>query len=188
MGARDWGTANTCVADVASRVKNRVQTSSDPLREYVGALERAFVTDVDFAQFVKGYVHEDSANAERRYNAPEFVIEEIRAIYGHPNLSLASTSYVERLIGATRLHVRRLTRLTYAFSKERVNLKAAVALHLAYYNFAKRRGTLRMTPAMPAGKERDFWTVGDLLEAAAAAAWAIHQTCRTQSGGCMGWV
>jgi len=167
VGKRDWGTANTFVADVASRVKNRVQISSDALREYVGAVERAFGTDVDFAQIVKSYVHEDSANAERKYSAPEFVIEEVRAVCGHPNLSLASTSYVERLNGTTRLHMRRLTRLTYAFSKKRRNFKAAVALHFAYYNFVKRHSTLRMTPAMAAGIERDFWTVNDLVKAAA---------------------
>jgi len=82
-------------------------------------------------------------------------------------MSLASTSYVERLNGTTRLHMRRLTRLTYAFSKKLENFEAAVALHFAYYNFVKRHNTLRATPAMAAGIERDFWTVGDLLEATA---------------------
>ena len=85
---------------------------------------------------------------------------------GHPNLNLASTSYVERLNGTTRLHVRRLTRLTYAFSKKLENFQAAVALHFAYYNFVKRHNTLRMTPAMAAGIERDFWSVGNLIKAA----------------------
>ncbi len=80
-------------------------------------------------------------------------------------MDLASTSYIERLNGTTRLHMRRLTRLTYAFSKKLENFQAAVALHFAYYNFVKRHITLRMTPAMAAGIERDFWTVGDLLEA-----------------------
>ena len=82
-------------------------------------------------------------------------------------MSRASTSHIERLNGTTRLHMRRLTRLTYAFSKKRENFEAAVGLHFAYYNFVKRHITLRCTPAMAAGIERDFWTVGNLVEAAA---------------------
>ena len=81
-------------------------------------------------------------------------------------MRLASTSYVERLNGTTRLHMRRLTRLTYAFSKKLENFEAAVALHFAYYNFVKRHNTLRCTPAMAAGIEKDFCTVQDLVEAA----------------------
>ena len=87
---------------------------------------------------------------------------------GKPNMDQASTSYIERLNGTTRLHMRRLTRLTYAFSKRRENFEAAVALHFAYYNLVKRRITLRCTPAMAAGVEQSFWTVGDLVEAATA--------------------
>ena len=79
----------------------------------------------------------------------------------------ASTSHVERLNGTTRLHMRRLTRLTYAFSKKLENFEAAVALHSAYYNLVKRHNTLRITPAMAAGIERDFWTVGNPIEATA---------------------
>jgi hypothetical protein len=81
-------------------------------------------------------------------------------------MDLVSTSYIERLNATTRLHIRRLTRLTLAFSKKLGNFEAAVALHFAYYNLVKRHGTLRGTPAMAAGVERDFWSVGDLVEAA----------------------
>jgi len=116
---------------------------------------------------VKTYVSDGSQVAERKYSPSVFVIEEKRAISGFPNMALASTSYVERLNGTTRLHMRRLTRLTYAFSKKLENFEAAVALHFAYYNFVKRHNTLRATPAMAAGVEKDFWTVGDLVEAAA---------------------
>jgi len=80
----------------------------------------------------------------------------------------ASTSYIERLNGTTRLHMRRLTRLTYAFSKKIENFEAAVALHFAYYNLVLRHGTTRCTPAMAAGIERDFWSVGQLVEVATA--------------------
>jgi IS1 family transposase len=167
VGKRDAATANAFVADVASRVRNRVQISSDALRAYVEAVEGAFGANVDFAQIVKTYVNDGSQNAERKYSASEFVIAEKKAITGFPNMSLASTSYIERLNGTTRLHMRRLTRLTYAFSKKLENFDAAVALHFAYYNFVRRHNTLRATPAMAAGIEREFWTVGDLVEAAA---------------------
>jgi IS1 family transposase len=166
VGKRDAATANAFVSDIASRVTNRAQISSDGLHAYVGAIEQAFGADVDFAQVWKKYLTDDSLTAERRYSAPEFVVEEKRAISGHPDLRMASTSHVERLNGTTRLHMRRLTRLTYAFSKKRENFEAAVALHFAYYNFVKRHISIRCTPAMAAGIERDFWTVRNLVEAA----------------------
>src|SRR5713226_6494750 len=167
VGKRDAATANAFVSDVAGRLKNRVQISSDALRAYVDAIEQAFGANVDFAQIVKTYVHDESQTSERKYSAPEFVISEKKPISGFPDMALASTSYIERLNGTTRLHMRRLTRLTYAFSKKLENFEAAVALHFAYYNFVKRHITLRATPAMAAGIAHDFWTVGNLIEAAA---------------------
>jgi IS1 family transposase len=164
-GKRDLPTANAFVADVASRMRNRVQISSDALRAYVDAIEMNFGADVDFAQIIKTYVTDDSHIPERRFSAPEIVITEKKTVSGFPDLRLASTSHIERLNGTTRLHMRRLTRLTYAFSKKLENFEAAVALHFAYYNFVKRHITLRATPAMAAGIERDFWTVGNLVEA-----------------------
>jgi hypothetical protein len=80
-------------------------------------------------------------------------------------MDLVSTGYIERLNATTRLHTRRLTRLTLAFSKKLENFQAAVPLHFAYYNLVKRHGTLRYTPAIAAGIKRDFWTVSDLVEA-----------------------
>ncbi len=166
VGKRDSATANAFVADVASRLHNRVQISSDALRAYVEAVEQAFGADVDFAQIVKTYEAPSGEGPERRYSPPEIVITEKRPVAGHPDMRLASTSYIERLNGTTRLHMRRLTRLTYAFSKKLENFKAAAALHFAYYNFVKRHNSLRMTPAMAAGIERDFWTVRDSVETA----------------------
>ncbi|HUA00502.1 MAG TPA: IS1 family transposase [Candidatus Aquilonibacter sp.] len=166
VGKRDTATANAFVADVAARMANRVQISSDALRAYVDAIELSFGSDVDFAQIIKTYTHDDSIIAERKFSAPEVVTTEKRRIIGRPNMRLASTSHIERLNGTTRLHMRRLTRLTYAFSKKLENFEAATALHFAYYNFVKRHNTLRVTPAMEAGIERDFWTVENLIEAA----------------------
>jgi IS1 family transposase len=167
VGKRDTITANAFVKDVASRLTNRVQISSDALRAYVEAVEQAFGADVDFAQIVKTYTTDLSVIPERRFSAPEFVISEKKPVTGFPNMATATTSHVERLNGTTRLHMRRLTRLTYAFSKKRENFDAAVALHFAYYNFVKNHRTIRCTPAMAAGIERDFWAVGGLIEAAA---------------------
>lgn len=166
VGKRDLATAAAFTTDVSSRLKNRVQISSDALRAYVDAVEIAFGSDVDFAQIVKTYEAPSGKGPERRYSPPEIVITEKRPIAGHPDMRVASTSYIERLNGTTRLHMRRLTRLTYAFSKKLENFEAAVALHFAYYNFVKRHNALRCTPAMAAGIEHDFWTVKDLVDAA----------------------
>jgi IS1 family transposase len=165
VGDRSIATATAFVRDVASRMSKRVQISTDGLHAYVGAIESAFGSDVDYAQIVKVYGQVETSN-NRRYSAPEFVSSEKKVIVGNPDERLISTSYIERLNATTRLHMRRLTRLTLAFSKKRENFEAAVALHFAYYNFVKRHSTLRCTPAMAAGVERDFWSVGDLLEAA----------------------
>lgn len=167
VGKRDRYTANTFVSDVASRLKNRPQISSDGMRSYVEAVENAFGMNVDFGMIVKNYgVDKGEHHQERRYSAPEVTSTQKMVIAGYPDPDLISTGHVERLNGTTRLHMRRLTRLTYAFSKKFENFEAAVALHFAYYNFVRSHGSLKMTPAMMAGIEKSFWTVGDLVEAA----------------------
>jgi IS1 family transposase len=166
VGHRDAATTEAFMQDVAGRMKNRVQISTDGLREYVAAVEKAFGGNVDYGQIVKTYGAQELHNV-RRYSPPAFVSAEKKVINGLPDDSLISTSYVERLNATTRHHMRRLTRLTLAFSKKRANFEAAVGLHFAYYNFVKRHGTLRCTPAMAAGVTSSFWKVGDLIEAAA---------------------
>lgn len=167
VGKRNFETTSAFVQDVASRMRNRVQISTDALHGYVEAVERSFGADVDYGQIVKVYVHDDAQHPERKYSAPHFASAMRRPVVGEPDMELVSTSHVERLNATTRLHMRRLTRLTLAFSKKLDNFKAAVALHFAYYNLVKRHNTLRCTPAMAAGVERDFWTVADLVEVAA---------------------
>ena len=165
-GKRDHRTANAFVSDVASRVKNRPQVSSDGLRAYVEAVENGFGMNVDYGMIIKNYgADKGEHHQERRYSAPEVTSMEKMVVMGYPEMDLISTSHIERLNGTTRLHVRRLTRLTYAFSKKLENFEAAVALHFAYYNFVRSHKTIRMTPAMAAGIERNFWTVADLVEA-----------------------
>jgi IS1 family transposase len=167
VGKRTHQTANAFLADIASRLRIRPQISTDGLRAYIDAVENAFGMDADYGMIIKHYGADTGEHhQERRYSAPDVSSIERRAIAGHPDMDLISTSHIERLNGTTRLHMRRLTRLTYAFSKKLENFEAAVALHFAYYNFVRRHGSLRMTPAMFAGIERDFWTVGDLIEAA----------------------
>jgi IS1 family transposase len=167
VGNRDAATANAFVADVADRLRNRVQISTDGLKAYVEAIERSFGGDVDYGQVIKTYGVETSIQPQRRYSAPEITSMEKKAITGRPNFDLISTSYVERLNATTRLHMKRLARLTHAFSKKRENFEAAVGLHFAYYNFVRRHNTLRCTPAMAAGVASTFLTVGDLVEATA---------------------
>jgi IS1 family transposase len=164
VGDRTQTTATAFMRDVASRMRNRVQISTDGLRAYVDAIEKTFGADVDYGQIVKVYGTEETD--QRRYSPPEVISSEKKIITGNPDVDLISTSYVERLNATTRLHMRRLTRLTHAFSKKRENFEAAVGLHFAYYNFVRRHNTLRCTPAMAAGVAPSFWSVGDLVEAA----------------------
>jgi len=158
VGKRDHIEANAFVADVASRMANRVQILTDGLRAYVEAIEASFGSNVDYAQIVEIF---DGYDMDA-----EVIGMDKTSVAERPDMRHASTIYVERLNGTTRQHMRRLTRLTYAFSKKLENFEAAVGLHFAYYNFVKRHNALRATPAMAAGIERDFWTVRDLVEAA----------------------
>jgi IS1 family transposase len=155
VGKRDHLTANAFVSDVASRIKNRPQVSTDGLRAYVEAVENAFGMNVDYGMIIKNYgIDQGDHHQECRYSAPAITFCEKREIVGPPNADLICTSHVERLNATTRLHMRRLTRLTHAFSKKLENFEAAVALHFAYYNLVRTHGSLKMTPAMFAGIER----------------------------------
>lgn len=167
VGKRDSVTANAFMADLSSRLKNRVQLSSDALRAYVEAVELSFGADVDYGQVIKTYEKAESNTPERRYSPSKLVKVHTEVITGDPLPPFISTSYIERFNGTMRHHVKRLARLTLAFSKKLENFEAAVSLNFAYYNFVKTHKTLKCTPAMEAGIERDFWTVGDLVEAAA---------------------
>jgi hypothetical protein len=149
-------------------MKNRVRISTDGLSAYVAASEEAFGKhNVDYGQIIKTYGTEESVEAQRRYSAPKITESQKKGVFGYPDWDFISTSYVERLNAITRLHMKRLARLTHAFSKKRENFEAAVGLHFAYYNFVRRHNTLRCTPAMAAGVEQSFWFVGDLVEACA---------------------
>jgi hypothetical protein len=164
---RDIENTAVFINDLASRLNNRVQISTDAMVAYPEAIEFAFGREVDYAQIVKSYTSEDGkySNQERKYSQPRIRSSEKIWIQGTPDPSVVSTSYVERLNASTRLHVKRLNRLTLAFSKKKENFEAAVALNFASHNFVKTHRSLKMTPAMAAGVERNFWSYGDLVEA-----------------------
>ena len=166
VGKRDSYHAKAFMSDLAGRVKNRVQISSDALKAYEDAIERGFGSEVDYGQIVKTYSLSvpGSAPASVRYSPSEVVQVEKTVINGMPDVNRITTSHVEKQNHTLRMHCRRLTRLTNAFSKKLENFQAAVALNFCYYNFCKTHKALRMTPAMAAGIESSHWTVEDLVK------------------------
>lgn len=167
VGKRDSYHAKAFMDDLSGRLANRPQISSDGLSEYVDAVERAFGSEVDYGQIVKTYSvsHLGSfKEAAKRYSPAEVVKAEKKVVQGSPDISRISTSHVEKQNHTLRMHCRRLTRLTNAFSKKLENFVAAVSLNFAYYNYCKRHIAIRMTPAQAAGVESSQWTVEELLE------------------------
>ena len=166
VGKRDAYHARAFMDDLASRLTYRPQISSDALYAYREAVERGFGANVDYGQIVKTYsvTPLGSAAAAVRYSPAEVVRTEKTIVQGSPDVDLISTSHIEKQNHTLRMHCRRLTRLTNAFSKKIENFEAAVALNFAYYNFIKTHGTIRMSPAMAAGIENSHWTVTELVE------------------------
>jgi len=164
VGKRDATNTDAFIADVAARLRDRVQISTDGLRLYVSAIARAFDGEVDYAQIVKSY--EAEAIGPGRYSPPKVTSTEKTPIIGEPVAELVSTSYAERNNLNIRMGVRRYTRLTNAFSKKIENHTAATALHFAHYNFVRQHKTLRVTPAMAAGVAKTMWSVDNLVAAA----------------------
>ncbi|HUZ63862.1 MAG TPA: IS1 family transposase, partial [Acetobacteraceae bacterium] len=161
VGKRDLPNATAFLNDLSERLMNRVQLSSDALRAYVDAAEQAFGADIDYGQVVKFYEAEPIGAG--RYSPPHVVGAEKTVIAGSPDQAHISTSIVERQNLTMRMSMRRFTRLTNAFSKKVENLRAAVALHFAHYNFVRLHSTLRCTPAMAAGVSPRLWTLDELV-------------------------
>ena len=137
--------------------------NGDAMLSYRFSIDKGFGGDVDYGQIVKTFSQSD-VEAQRKYSPGNIVSLKREAIVGNPDMSKISTSHVEKQNHTIRMHCRRLSRLTNAFSKKLENFKAAVALHFAYYNFVKIHRTIRCTPAMEAGVTTSLWTVGDLVE------------------------
>jgi hypothetical protein len=137
------------------------------MNAYADAIEFVVGQDVDYAQIVKTYGTDESkySTPERKYSPSRILDSEKIWIQGRPEGKYVSTSYVERLNATSRLHMKRLNRLTLAFSKKFENFQAAVSLHFAAYNLVRTHSTLKMTPAIAAGVETNFWSSSDLVEA-----------------------
>jgi IS1 family transposase len=162
IGGRDSDAAMIFMEDLASRLANRVQLTSDGHKAYLEAVEGAFGADVDYAMLVKLYG--PSGEGEKRYSPAECIGAVKHRIEGNPDPKYVSTSYAERSNLSVRMHTRRFTRLTNAFSKKVENHAHSVALFAMYYNFVRIHKTLRTTPAMAAGITRRLWEIGDVVD------------------------
>ncbi len=162
VGGRDSEYASAFIGDLAERLRNRVQLTSDGHKAYLGAVEDAFGADVDYAMLIKLYGAAPES-AKGRYSPADCTGIIKQRVEGSPDPKHVSTSYAERNNLNVRMHSRRMTRLTNAFSKKFENHQHAMALHFLYYNFVRIHKTLRTSPAMAAGVTDRLWEIGDIV-------------------------
>ena len=158
---RGPGAAYEFISDVASRLRGRVQLTTDGHKPYLEAVEGAFGIDIDYATLAK--IYGSDPDAERRYSPAKCIGIKCDVVSGNPDPKHISTSYVERQNLSMRMSMRRFTRLTNAFSKKVENHAAAVALYFMYYNFGRVHQTLRVTPAMQAGVSDHVWSTEEIV-------------------------
>ncbi len=163
VGKRNMITAYRFMEGLRGRMNgHRFQLTTDGFVPYIGAVELAWGAEApDFAQLVKLYGAVPPGPG--RYSPPKIVEAVPTVIHGNPDPAKVSTSFVERQNLTIRMACRRFTRLTNAFSKKLDNLKAAIALFFAYYNFCRIHSSLRVTPAMAAGVTDRVWELQELL-------------------------
>jgi IS1 family transposase len=161
VGGRGADWAMDFVKDAASRIRGRVQITTNGHKAYLEAVEEAFGMDVDYAQLQK--IYGASLENETRYSPAVCIGCDVKAVSGNPDPKHVSTSYVERQNLTMRMHMRRFTRLTNAFSKKIDNHAYAVALHFMYCNFVRIHQTLRVTPAMESGLSNHAWELSELI-------------------------
>jgi len=161
IGNRDQANAIIFLKDLAGRLANRVQLTTDGHKMYIDAVERAFGKDIDFGQLIK--IYGQTEEGQKRYSPPSCIGTIKTKINGNPESENVSTSYVERQNLTMRMGMRRFTRLTNAFSKKVENLYYAVALHFMYYNFCRIHQTLRVTPAMEARVTDHVWDIKEIV-------------------------
>jgi IS1 family transposase len=161
IGNRDAEAAEAFIRDLAKRLSNRVQLTSDGWKPYLQAVETVFGTEIDYSMLIKLYAAD--RQPEARYSPPKCIGCQQRPVTGSPDPKHISTSYVERQNLTARMSMRRFTRLTNAFSKKMDSHAAAIALYFFSYNFIRIHSTLRMTPAMAAGVTDRLWEVSDLV-------------------------
>jgi IS1 family transposase len=163
LGRRNVRDTVAFTEKIYEATSGRFQLSTDGFAAYPDAVAYSLGTRVDFAQLVKVYAQPESGGGERRYS-PAVVVKAMPVPqWGNPDPERISTSHVERQNLTMRMMMRRLTRLTNAFSKKWENLRAALALHFAYYNFCRIHKSIRCTPAMEAGISKTIWTLQDIL-------------------------
>jgi IS1 family transposase len=163
VGKRDAGYAFEFINNLAGRLANRVQLTTDGHRAYLSAVEDSFGIDIDYAMLVKLYSAPQETR-EVRYSPAICIGARKEAMIGDPDMKHVSTSFVERQNLTLRMMNRRFTRLTNAFSKKVDNLKHSVALHFMHYNFCRIHKTLRVTPAMEAGVSSHVWEIGEIVD------------------------
>jgi IS1 family transposase len=162
IGDRGYGCASAFIGDLKERLANRIQLTSDGHRSYLVAVKEAFGDDVDYAMLAKIYGNEPKM--EKRYSPAVCIGAEKKIITGNPDPKHISTSYAERANLTMRMHMRRFTRLTNAFSKKLENHVCAIALHAMFYNFVRIHQTLKITPAMAAGVTNRLWEMSDVVD------------------------
>ena len=161
VGTRDAASAYEFMMDLASRLRWRVQLTTDGHKPYLGAVEDAFGAQVDYATLQKLYGADPEP--QKRYSPAKCLGCDVKTVTGQPNPKHISTSYVERQNLTMRMSMRRFTRLTNAFSKKVENHAAAVALYFMYYNFARIHQTLRTSPAQAARVTEKLWDIKDIV-------------------------
>jgi IS1 family transposase len=165
IGSRDADAAYAFMGDVADRLANRVQLTTDGHTSYLQAVVGAFGIDVDYAQLIKVYgPTADVSGPERKYSPGECCGIRKQRFLGKPIKALVSTSYVEKHNQTMRQHMKRFARLTAAHSKKIENHVHMVALYTCWYNFARINSAVRMSPAMAARLETRLWDIGDIVK------------------------
>ena len=163
VGGRDAEYASEFMQDVASRLANRVQMTTDGHKPYLSAEEGAFGADVDFAMLIKIYGETGAAGPDRKYSPVICTGAVKHRIEGRPDARHISTSFVEKHNQSMRQHMRRFTRLTAAHSKKLANHIHMVSLYTVWYNYARINSAVRMAPAMAAGLSDRLWDVADIV-------------------------
>jgi hypothetical protein len=176
VGDRTSTSAIAFLDDLKERLASRVQLTSDGHRSYLDAVDTVFGRDIDYGQIVKIYGADPSA--EKRYSPAKCIGAEKNLVIGNPDPKHVSTSFVERQNLTMRMHMRRFTRLTNAFSKKVENHACAIALHCMFYNFVRIHQTLKITPAMAAGVTNRLWEMTDIVDVIDA--WEAKQVRQTR--------
>jgi IS1 family transposase len=163
VGDRDGQHALSFIQDMAERITDRPQITTDGLASYVTAIDEIFGLDVDFAQLIKSYSETPDVAPERKYSPGVCTGVSARKVTGRPDARHVSTSYVESHNQKMRAHMRRFTRLTAAHSKKFANHCHMVSLYTVFYNFVRINSTVRMAPAMAAGISDRLWEMDDMV-------------------------